>query len=462
VLGSRLRETSGNTVVYIDARTLGSTTQFSDPSLPLPKRCLALFRDILAEIHNSLLEHIVDQPTGRADRALDCLTSLSGQIAEGNTIVIPQTVTKSKEATSTKSESAGASLGSAGISAEAKAESGTHSKAATVSEFSLERSDRILFPDLHALLLEILDLAETDLYVLFDEWSSLPDDVQPYLAEFLKRGVLPVSRAVLKITSLEYRSRFSVREGDRLVGFELGADIATAADLDDYYVFDRNPDTITNAFADMLFRHLYSELPASYLEKQYRVRDGNDLASRLFTERETFKELARASEGVVRDLINIFTKAFFDAHRRGRDSVDRRAIIEAARQWFEQDKSQHLDEQLQAVLQRIVDEVIGKRRARSFLLPRQLERHPVVQRLFDARVLHHMQRGYADKDNPGIRYNIYTLDYGTYVDLLNTSKQPVLDLVGEDTEGDTEPDLIVPFDDRRSIRRIILTEDVLQ
>ncbi len=91
-----------------------------------------------------------------------------------------------------------------------------------------------------------------------------------------------------------------------------------------------------------------------------------------------------ASEGVVRDLINIFTKAFFDAHRRGRDSVDRRAIIEAARQWFEQDKSQHLDEQLQAVLQRIVDEVIGKRRARSFLLPRQLERHPVVQRLFDA------------------------------------------------------------------------------
>ncbi len=169
-----------------------------------------------------------------------------------------------------------------------------------------------------------------------------------------------------------------------------------------------------------------------------------------------------ASEGVVRDLINIFTKAFFDAHRRGRDSVDRRAIIEAARQWFEQDKSQHLDEQLQAVLQRIVDEVIGKRRARSFLLPRQLERHPVVQRLFDAPVLHHMQRGYADKDNPGIRYNIYTLDYGTYVDLLNTSKQPLLDLIEEDREENTEPDLIVPFDDKRSIRRIILTEDVLQ
>ena len=68
-----------------------------------------------------------------------------------------------------------------------------------------------------------------------------------------------------------------------------------------------------------------------------------------------------------------------------------------------------------------------------------------------------MQRGYADKVNPGIRYNIYTLDYGTYVDLMGTSKQPVTDFL----EPGSEPDLIVPFDDKRSIRRIIFDEDVL-
>ena len=39
-----------------------------------------------------------------------------------------------------------------------------------------------------------------------------------------------------------------------------------------------------------------------------------------------------------------------------------------------------------------------------------------------------MQPGHADKDNPGIRYNIYTLDYGTYVDLIGTSKEPQLTL----------------------------------
>jgi hypothetical protein len=157
---------------------------------------------------------------------------------------------------------------------------------------------------------------------------------------------------------------------------------------------------------------------------------------------------------VIRDLINIFTKAYLDAHRRGRDSIDRKAVLEAARQWFEQDKARYLDDHLHLVLRRIVDDVIGAKRARSFLLPRELENHPVVQRLFDARVLHHMQRGYAAKDKPGVRYNIYTLDYGTYVDLLTTNKEPEIDMV----EGDDTDDRVVPFDDKRSIRRILLSE----
>ena len=214
--------------------------------------------------------------------------------------------------------------------------------------------------------------------------------------------------------------------------------------------------TITSAYADILFRHLSSELPEGHLAA-HGVADGDTLASRLFTERSTCAELARASEGVVRDLINIFTSAYFNALRRGRDSIDRKAISEAARQWFEQDKSRYLDDELQATLRRVVDDVIGNRKARSFLLPRELERHPIVQKLFDARVLHPMQRGYADKDNPGVRYNIYSLDYGTYVDLIGTSKQPQIGLA----ESGEDPEIIVPFDDKRSIRRIILDADVL-
>lgn len=90
------------------------------------------------------------------------------------------------------------------------------------------------------------------------------------------------------------------------------------------------------------------------------------------------QELARSCEGVIRDLINIFTKSYFHARRRDRDTIDQKAVIEGSREWFEQDKARGLDEEMANVLRRIVDKVIGERRARSFLMQRDLEKHPVI------------------------------------------------------------------------------------
>jgi len=467
VLESKLREDNRNTVVYIDARTLGSTAQFSDSTIPLQKRCISLFRDILSEIHNALLEHIVYFPTNSATRAEQALTSLdelASSTHDDITTIQEDTRTTSTSLTDTARSSASASITSL-PAAELKVRVGgeKEAKGQVDSSYTVSAQDKIIFPSLHKHLSDILDLGDTYLYILLDEWSSIPIDIQPYLAEFLKRGVLPMQKATLKVASLEYRSHFALPNTNPIFGFELGADIATAPDLDDYYVFDRSPEQVTDAYADMLLRHLNSELPDGYFQDEYRVSDGKDFASRLFTQRDTFKELARASEGVVRDLINIFNNSFFHAVRRQRDDIDRKAIIEGSQQWFEQDKQRHLDDKLQTVLQRIIHEVIGKKNARSFLLPSALVRHSVIQRLFDLRILHLMTRGYADKDNPGTRYNIYTLDYGTYVDLIGTSKQPSISLVSVDAFGmnESETDIVVPFDDKRSIRRIILDEKVL-
>ena len=139
-------------------------------------------------------------------------------------------------------------------------------------------------------------------------------------------------------------------------------------------------------------------------------------------------------------------------------TIDKKTVIEAGRQWFENDKSKNLDDFLHSKIRLIIDEVIGKRKARSFLISRELERNSTIQKLFDARVIHLVKKGYSDKDNPGIRYNIYSLDYGTYVDLLNTTKQPELDFIEEREDFE---EIVVPFDDKRSIRRIILTEEIL-
>lgn len=458
VLRSHL-EREGYVVVYIDARTLGSTSQFSDNLVSIKRRCLSLFRDILNPIYNTLLEAIIENPSSNAEKALKEADLLLKSITQPVTIYEEKSLTTAinQETQNTQQANMQAKL-SEGVNCGIEHNHSNNLKVSQSTSYEISTEDKVVFPQLHQFLHNTLQFAELKLAVLLDEWSSLPMDIQPYLAEFLKRGLIPVANTVLKIAALEHRSSFNKIVDGSIIGFELGADVAVSQDLDDNYVYDRNPERISMLYADMIFNHINLGLDAGYMSKNFKISDGRSLASKMFTDRNTFKELSRAAEGVIRDLINIFTISYFHAQRRGRNNIDKKAVVEAARQWFEQDKAQHLDERMQKVLRQIVNDVIGVRKARSFLLPRDLEKHELIQKLFDARVIHHMQRGYADKDNPGLRYNIYTLDYGTYVDLIGTSKQPDIDMFGSNPP---EVNVVVPFDDKRSIRRIVITQDIL-
>lgn len=459
VLESQLEDLpAGIAVAYTDCRTLGSSAQFEDEELSIHKRCIALFRDILAPIHSVLIEHIIDHPGPDAEKSLEEADRLLSAIVDPVRTFVPVEETRSKSAETEQASSTRIAVSPRKLSGELDGSSVDRSRQDETTKYAVNVQDKLVFPALQSSLERTLDRQKLTLYVLIDEWAAIPKVLQPYLAEFLKKTFLPIGNVIIKIAALEYRALFSIPSDD--IGFEIGADISTAPDLDDYYVFDRNPDRVTEVFADILLKHLNADLPDAYLEREYGITTASDLASKLFTQTDTFKELARASEGVVRDMINIFNKAYFDAHKRGRSTIDQKAVLEASRQWFEQDKVQHLTTEMEGVLRAIVDEVIGERNARSFLLPRSLQKHPIIQKLFDARVLHLMQRGYADKDNPGVRYDIYALDYGTYVDLIGTTKQPMIELFdGEADSGDKE--IVVPFDDKRSIRRIILREEFL-
>ena len=61
-------------------------------------------------------------------------------------------------------------------------------------------------------------------------WTSVKSssllDVQPYLAEFIKRSFLPLANVAVKIASLEYRSDFGVNTPNGVIGFEMGVDIS--------------------------------------------------------------------------------------------------------------------------------------------------------------------------------------------------------------------------------------------
>ncbi|MNJ66510.1 hypothetical protein D3C77_625920 [compost metagenome] len=80
-------------------------------------------------------------------------------------------------------------------------------------------------------------------------------------------------------------------------------------------------------------------------------------------------------------------------------------------------------------------------------------RYELVDYLFDSRILHVVKHGVSGQDKPGVRYDVYSIDYGCYVDLMNTAKAPK----GLFETGDGEGEFVeVPTNDYRSIRRAIL------
>lgn len=75
-------------------------------------------------------------------------------------------------------------------------------------------------------------------------------DVQPFLADCINKSFFAIPHFIFKIAALEYRSNFTIVMQNNLhIGFELGSDISSNLDLDDYFVFDKNPDSITAIFA---------------------------------------------------------------------------------------------------------------------------------------------------------------------------------------------------------------------
>jgi hypothetical protein len=70
-------------------------------------------------------------------------------------------------------------------------------------------------------------------------------------------------------------------------------------------------------------------------------------------------------------------------------------------------------------LRLLVDEVVGRRRSRTFLLDHMVSaRHETIDELYDARLLHVQRRGIVDPNNPGTLYDGFAIDYGCYVALL--------------------------------------------
>jgi hypothetical protein len=460
VLGADRAQEQDSFVIYLDVRLLGSAHLFTDATRPPADRCVAVFKDLLSIIQSRLLDIATDP--ARDGGGLEEVSQLADFITAKTVEVANRDVRYTRENSENSDASLGLKVSPTSVGLNAKVSGGTGSSTAEEVAYTEALRETIVFSELYQVLDKSLAaLGVQHLTVLIDEWTSLPTDLQPFIAEFLKRSIFPSNRVTVKIASLEYRSRFSLpAAGGNVLGFELGPDITANLDLDDYYVYERNPDQVEDIFRALLFKHVSSGLDAEALD-EHAIRDATSFRSRLFTEKATFVELVRAGEGVVRDFLGIFGAAFFKAKGAGRQKIDLHSVVEAARDWYETDKSTALSEQQRLALHRIITDVIGTRQTKMFMLSREHSDHSMIQSLFDLRLIHLISRGYSDKENPGQRYNIYALDYGTYVDLKRTKSEPGdFQLALEGTEDGTlergRDERVVPFADKRSIRRVIL------
>ncbi|CDQ43186.1 hypothetical protein [Mycolicibacterium neoaurum] len=466
VLGQELERDNDTYSMYVDIRLLGSSHLFTDSTRPIADRCVAVFKDLLGLIQARLLD-IATSPDNDGS-GLQEVSDFADFIAQ-KAVEVTKRAIKDSNATSRK-DSTNATV-DASLTGDIKANLGSSESdeysASREVEYEEALRESLVFSEVQQRLNSTLSAMKIGHFVLLvDEWTSLPVEIQPFVAEFIRRSFFTSTRVTVKIASLEYRSRFSLTDAGNIIGFELGADIAANLDLDDFYVYDRNEDKVVSNFHELLYKHVTSGLDPELL-KQHTIRDATSFRSRIFTERATFVELVRAGEGVVRDFLGIFSAAFFKAITTGRQKIDLHSVEEAARDWYETDKSTALSDNQREALHRIIQDVIGDRSTKMFMLSRSDANHPMIQSLFDLRLLHLILRGYSDKENPGKRYNIYALDYGTYVDLKRTKAEPegLFEVDDADKDQEKKPeqsaeDRIVPFKDKRRIRRVILETSI--
>jgi hypothetical protein len=415
-----LIEGSGDIAVYLDLRTLGSAGGlYADTHLSAAQRAPYLMVDTLEALHEQLLTLAVERSVADQDGLLRALDALAEAATAVEVVGEVQRETTVEGSTSTDhSDSVSGSLGARG--AEANATLSTSHRQSLSAESRLRRTGvehhRVIFGPLNRALQAVVDaLGDCRLWVLLDEWSSVPADLQPLLADLLRRSVFPTQGITVKIAAVEHRSRFRHRlASGEYVGIETGADAATTVDLDDFLLFEHHHTRAQGFFQQLFYHHTTGRLPPPMRETLPNPAAFIHAALK----KNAFAELVRAAEGIPRDAINIAALAAQQAHD---EQIAIAHIRKAAHDWYLRDKHHAINthQPAQDLLRRLIDEVLGRRRARTFLLEQTTDaRNELILELHDARLLHLLARGITDPKKPGTRYDAFALDYGNYVTLL--------------------------------------------
>ncbi|WP_421589704.1 hypothetical protein [Rahnella aceris] len=437
--------------VPIDMRLLGSTGGiFSDQNIPLSERATRLLSDTLCNIHALILDYIFENELEESTVIAELLNDFIDQ-ATALTIEGTSEEEFGLSRNSTNSSFLKSTLSDKGISASFGFSNNSTTGNIDKVKLTGKKTLRIHFGSITKILNKIVSLLPSEeLWILIDEWSEIPLDLQPYLAELLRRILYPVPGITVKIAAIAHRCNFMVTDPENgvSIGIELGSDASSVINLDEYMVFDNDRDAAKDFFKTLLHRHVCAIDKNSICDQEATL-----FINDIFTQNSAFDEYVRAVEGVPRDAINIISLA---AQTALSNKISILHIRNSAQKWFQVNKHAALNSRPEAVslLDRIINEVIGHRKSRGFLIANE-KNHKLIDYLYDMRVIHVLKQGVSAQNAIGKKYTLYALDYGCYVELMSSKNAP-RGLLIEANDNDELQYIEVPKSDYRSVKNSIL------
>ena len=231
----------GDFVVFIDIdRDLGSTGGlYSDPAIPIPERASRLLIDVLAIIHGRLLEEAFDPGDDGLISILESMLDHFGEVVVSDQAETERTIGTSRSYTKTASGqvsiSASPSLQVGGSGVRSAGDSDT-----SRVKVSGPLRNRVHFGAVAGLMGQAINrLPASRCWLLFDEWSSLSLDIQPYLSEMLRRLFFGIPKVTNRIAVIPHRTEWRIEreDGSGYLGVEVGAQLFPLLDLDEFVFF---------------------------------------------------------------------------------------------------------------------------------------------------------------------------------------------------------------------------------
>jgi hypothetical protein len=408
--------------LYVDLRMIGSSGGlYADTSEPIGLRATNLLVDLIEELHSQIRELVentatFDKMLDRIIPSLDDIGFAATQVRVVGDTENSVTISAAAELDRESSISVGFNGSQPSVTASASNRRKSSSQLTKSRKQSGQETLTVRFGMLGRALSSLLQAMDgRRLWLLLDEWSSIPSELQPYLADLLRRCFFPVTGVSVKIGALERQSHFieTIGQGTEYIGIDLGADTAASLDLDDFLVFRADRSHALTFFSQLLHRHLV--VLTSELGYEFQIKTSAEFREISFTG-QAFDELVKAAEGVPRDALNIAGLAAAIAVDK---PIAVRNIQVAAREYFLRDKEGKISGKAQTLLNTIVRDCV-ERETRVLVLRRPRESNNyLVQILYDHRLIHRIEQGVMMGDDYSVKYDLYLVDFGCFVNMLS-------------------------------------------